>query len=157
MGPGGGGGQPLQDPRKQIKCDIRQKICGLRPRSLIRSTLLDIATKNSPGIVVKLWRWPSQENSEAVAPDRATNVCRLTCIFWRVPLCPVSGHCYGTVACLDGSSTCTGYGQLCLEDGVTDNFKICRGGASACRMSYSAGCPNVRAGAQSPHCVPLPA
>eukprot|EP00667_Euglena_gracilis_P018039 EG_transcript_19103 len=60
---------------------------------------------------------------------------------WKVATCPSvdSTHCYGTVACKDGSTTCTGYGQLCLEDGSSDNFKICGDDST----STPAGCSSA--------------
>jgi len=42
-------------------------------------------------------------------------------------------HCFGITRCSDGSTTCAGagngygYGNLCLQDGTSGNFKICGG------------------------------
>lgn len=46
---------------------------------------------------------------------------------YLVPTCEPQGtqHCYGTVVCANGTKACTGYGRLCLEDGNSQNFKIC--------------------------------
>jgi len=36
-----------------------------------------------------------------------------------------SGKCFGLTLCSDGTTTCSGYGALCLQDGGSSNFKIC--------------------------------
>lgn len=53
--------------------------------------------------------------------------CRGLYCAWQNTSCPlVDGrHCYGTVACSDGSSSCSQFGSLCLQDGSSANFKIC--------------------------------
>lgn len=69
---------------------------------------------------------------------------------WQFPDCPKTSdgnHCYGTVACKSGV-TCTssdGVGQLCLEDGNSDNFKIC--GSVSCNQNSDCA-PNGFCGGQ---------